>query len=134
MKIKINTKKNPSQSLESLDDVQSQGFNSFVQGDLLPISIDLRLADKTLPYFWGSADYGINIALGDVFTRTTYAESGELENDGNIYNGFLDIDSSALTGALAGEPSIEASVQIVVASATGMQETIMLTDAIIYAE
>jgi hypothetical protein len=134
MKIKINTTRNPSQSLESLDDVQSQGFNSFVQGDTLPISIDLRLANGTLPYFWGSADYGINIALGDIPTRTTYAESGQLENDGNIYNGFLDVDSSALTGALEGNGSITASVQILVASATGMQETIMLTDATIYAE
>jgi hypothetical protein len=134
MKIKINTTKNPSQSLESLDDVQSQGFNSFVQGDTLPISIDMLLSNGTLPYFWGSADYGINIAVGDIPTRTTYAESGQLENDGDIYNGFLNIDSSALTGAFQDEPSINASIQIVVASATGMQETIMLTDVTIYKE
>ena len=134
MKIKIDTNKVASKSLTTINGINSSRFPAFVHNDSFPYTIDLTLDDGTLPYFWGSAAYHLRIAVGSISTRTTYFDSDILTAVNNLYQGVITVNSSALIGALSGESSINADVQVSVASALGMMETILLTETSIIAD
>lgn len=134
MKIKIDTTKVASKSLTSINEATASRFPAFVQNDTFPFTIDLATADGTLPYFWGSAAYHLKIAVGDISTRTTYFESDILTAVNNLYQGTVSVNTSSLISALSGNVSINADVQVCVASALGMIETILLTETTIIAD
>jgi hypothetical protein len=134
MKIKIDTNKVASKSLTTVNGVNASRFPAFVHNDSFPYTIDLTLDDGTLPYFWGSAAYHLKIAVGSISERTTYFESDVLTASNNLYQGVITANSSALIGALSDQASINADVQVCVASALGMIETILLTQTTIIAD
>lgn len=134
MRITINTEKVPTKALENINGITSAAFPVIVQNDNLPVEIDITNADGTLPYFWGSAEYAMKVSIGEIATRVTYCESGIMTPTNGLYTGAINVNSSALIGALTGNTSIEVDVQVAVSSYTGMQETILLTTSRILAD
>ena len=134
MRLKINTQKVPTKALENINGVTSAAFPTMVQNDNLPIEIDILNEDGTLPYFWGSAEYAMKLSIGDIATRLTYCESNIMTPSNGLYTGTININSSALIGALVGNMAINVDVQVAVSSYTGMLETILLTNSRVLAD